>query len=381
MLSGGLTGTTATFTGGVTITGGLTGTTATFTGGITITGGLTGTTATFTGGITGTSVVLSGGLTGTTATFTGGVTVAGGLTGTTATFTGLTVTGGLTGNTAFFNSITVASGITFNNLSVGGITGTTATFTGGITGTSLVLSGGLTGTTATFNNLTVLGGISGNTAIFNGITVFGGITGNTAYFSGGITGVSAILSNSLLVGASSLDPGYTFETNGNVELKAFGDVGQAIFPGPNLAQSIIPSITYGIRFSIIQPFTVTELQYYTGGITTGSRQVGLWDQFGDTLATATLSFGGPSVNGYYYQTITPVQLFGNTGVTATAYYVLGAEIDPGDTVVESLGTTYNIFLTGISNARSASGGGFTFPVGTGGGIAGNGNFEISRASN
>ena len=323
-------------------------------------------------GPTGPAGSISDGFTATTATFTGGI-----------TGTSLVLSGGLTGTSAFLNSLFINNGLTV----AGGLTGTTATFTGGITGTSLVLSGGLTGTTATFtgltvggltsnsisgntgtfNSLTIIGGISGNTAIFNGITVLGGLTGNTATFIGGITGTSGVFSNTLLVGATSLDPGYTFEVNGPAELKSFTDAGQIITPATTTTNGFT-SLTYGIQFNITSPVTATALQLYVPGLPSGSRQVGLWELFsGNTIAVVTIS-GGPSINNYYTQPITPV------GLTPGITYALGAEAQLGDTVVRNI--TTSSFVTNVIKSTNGSGNGFDIPI-FGSLIAGNGNLEIS----
>jgi hypothetical protein len=111
----------------------------------TLVGGLTGTTANFSGDVVANEISVTT-LNNSKLNLTGG-TLVGGLTGTTASFSGpLVAIGGLTGTTATFSGPIVANG---------GLTGTTASFSG-----ALVANGGLTGTTASFSaDLTVLGRI------------------------------------------------------------------------------------------------------------------------------------------------------------------------------------------------------------------------------
>ena len=185
---------------GGTLTGGLVGTTATFSGPITANGGITGTTASFSGPITANGGTLTGGLTGTTATFSGsisanGATLISPLTGTSATFNGmLNATGGLTGSNAFFaGPITTNGGIrAIGGTLTAGLTGTTATFSGAITANGGTLTGALTGTSASFS-----GPITAN-----GGTLTGGLTGTSASFSGPITANGGTFTSSVTMNFS-----------------------------------------------------------------------------------------------------------------------------------------------------------------------------------
>jgi hypothetical protein len=265
-LVGGLTGTTATFSGDViskgisisslnsgklnlsggTLIGGLTGTVATFTGDVisngisisslnsgklnlaggTLTGGLTGTLATFSGDVKANSISI-------TSLNSGKLNLAGG-----------TLTGGLTGTVATFSGDLIANSISITALNSGklntsggtlsgGLTGTLATFSGDVKANSIsitalnsgklnlaggTLTGGLTGTLATFsgdviaNNISVTALNSGKLSLSGG-TLSGGLTGTVATFSGDVIGngvsITSLNSGKLSLSGGTLSGGLT----------------------------------------------------------------------------------------------------------------------------------------------------------------------------
>jgi hypothetical protein len=237
--SGGLTGSNATFSGLINANGGITGTTATFSGpinanGATLTAGLTGTTASFSGAINANGSNLTGALTGTSATFSdivntnGRLNATGGITGSNATFAGpIYAFGGITGTAATFTSQITANGGTLTD----GLTGTTASFSGPINANGVNLTNGLTGTTASFsgainaNSSNLTGALTGTTATFSGIVntngrlnATGGITGSNATFAGpifafgGITGTAATFTSPITANGGTLTSGLTGTT-------------------------------------------------------------------------------------------------------------------------------------------------------------------------
>ena len=133
-------------------------------GGI-LTGGLSGTTASFTE------------LTGSTGTFNNDVQINGNLVSISETvvFSDVQFNGGLTGTSGTFTGMVNLN----SNINV-----TNGTFSNGLTSIGLSLTGGLTGTTATFtsvdrsNGEILIGGLTGTTGIFSG-DIIANTTGNT----------------------------------------------------------------------------------------------------------------------------------------------------------------------------------------------------------
>ena len=295
-LVGGLTGTTASFSGPLIANGGITGTTANFSGLLTANGGLTGTVASFSGDVTANGIsisslnsgklnlvggTLTGGLTGTVATFSGPLIANGGITGTVGSFSGLLrANGGLNSTTGSFSGDVTSNGISISSLNsgklnlvggtlTGGLTGTTATFSGpliaigGITGTVanfsglLTANGGLTGTVASFSGDVTANGISisslnsGKLNLVGG-TLVGGLTGTTATFSGpliangGITGTTATFSGLLSAngGLNSTTGTFSGDVIANGISISSLNSGKLSLTGGNLTGTItVPQIT------------------------------------------------------------------------------------------------------------------------------------------
>jgi len=261
--SGGITGSTATFTNSVIVPGSgsfgqlfgnslMVSGTGAFSKTLFTPGGITGSTATFNNSLivngTGTFggiLFTPGGITGSSATFSNSLIVNG-----TGTFSATLFTpGGITGSTATLNNSLIVNGTgTFGGLlsAPGGITGSTATLNNSLivngTGTFgglLSIPGGITGSTATLNNslivngtgtfgglLSVPGGITGGTAtlnnslIVNGTGTFGGLLS----VPGGITGGTATLGTTTITGSNTLGIG-TNDTNANFTLSRFSGGG------------------------------------------------------------------------------------------------------------------------------------------------------------
>ena len=225
ILTGGLTGTTAIFTNGITCS------TGTFSNTVNFNGGINAKTATFSN-----TVNFNGGFIGTTGTFTNLVNFNGGLTGSSANFSGSVssngaiLTGGITGTTAVFSGSVISNG----RILTGGLTGTTATFSGdvisntsdtAISMTSLLTQLQTTQTLASSNNLVNLSSyISDSDAFFNGIVVNGMYLKNT-YVSVLKNGYNPIykFSNSLISSLKSSTPpsSYTNLINSDVTFETW----------------------------------------------------------------------------------------------------------------------------------------------------------------
>jgi hypothetical protein len=263
----------------------------------TLTGGLTGTTASFSGPLVANGATLVGGLTGTTASFSGpmvanGATLTSGLTGTTASFSeplvanGATLVGGLTGTTASFSGPLAANGATL----IGGLTGTSASFSG-----PLAANGGLTGTTASFSaDLTVLGRIFcvlpeyiDNTAAKNA-----GIPIGALYRTGGIIkirldDISPVLTlsgnaNIVVKSLTYTDPGVTatdnYDSSVSVYLTSFLFNSTNIISSPVLINgtNTVVTTTTPLQFGNIYTLTYTATDT-TGNVTTINRNVSIVD--------------------------------------------------------------------------------------------------------
>jgi hypothetical protein len=87
-------------------------------------------------------------------------------------------------------------------------------------------------------------------------------------------------------------------------------------------------VNLGLTFTANTSFSVDALGIFDLSDLTTSAQVGLYNSSGTLLASATVNLGGSPVNGYLFQSITPVALtvgnmyavVENTGVNDWAYY-------------------------------------------------------------
>jgi hypothetical protein len=328
---------------GGTLTGGLTGTVATFSGDVisngisisslnsgklnlaggTLTGGLTGTTATFTGDVVANNIsisslnsgklnlaggTLTGGLTGTTATFTGDL-VANGISITSLNSgklntSGGTLTGGLTGTVATFSGDVIANSISITALNsgklntsggtlTGGLTGTTATFTGDVIGNGIsvtalnsgklslsggTLTGGLTGTVATFSGDVIGNGVSitslntGKLSLSGG-TLSGGLTGTLATFSGDVIGngvsITSLNTGKLSLSGGTLSGGLTGTVatfSGNVTASG-GSITSL-----NTRVTALESTAGGSSTGALSTYT-TEIDAFYDGVNQGSQYI------------------------------------------------------------------------------------------------------------
>lgn len=93
------------------------------------------------------------------------------------------------------------------------------------------------------------------------------------------------------------------------------------------------ALTAGWQFTADADITVTALGLYDptsyGDPLVNGHPVGLWDSSGTLLAEVTVNPTGPTIDGYYFDSVTPVSL------TAGDTYTLGALYDNNDWYISS----------------------------------------------
>jgi len=78
-------------------------------------------------------------------------------------------------------------------------------------------------------------------------------------------------------------------------------------------------VNLGMVFTANSTFSVDALGIFDQTFLTSSEQVGLYDSSGNLLASATVALSDPLVNGYLFQSITPVSLTAGQTYTLDAF--------------------------------------------------------------
>jgi hypothetical protein len=116
--------------------------------------------------------------------------------------------------------------------------------------------------------------------------------------------------------------GFLFAFAAFLPSAAWADI--AAFTAPTLLPSgtdyqANDPVVLGNVFTANANLSVTALGFYYQPNLTGSETLGLYDQFGNLLASTTVSALGPVTNGFLFQSIgTPVALVANTQYTVAA---------------------------------------------------------------
>jgi len=77
-------------------------------------------------------------------------------------------------------------------------------------------------------------------------------------------------------------------------------------------------LNLGLTFTANSTFLVDALGIFNQTVLTGSEQVGLYNSSGNLLTSTTVTLSDPQVNGYLFQSITPVTLTAGHTYTVVA---------------------------------------------------------------